>query len=326
MLMIFLQDLPDPNAQSLMPGFHLASATSAVVRAVPASPVLLDGHDLGFPTKVISVMKANWSTHIPLNALSTHALLASASSSKDDAYQNIAIGDGGLRIIPPKLNEKDEPSMSVHEWLHAHPRLVACIRKYLPHYGDEVANMWEKHFAAIFAWIDFFENFALYLQYDIFIRCQYVSNTSFNPAEWQTKMWSQIIDGARIKGFNSAIPLALPSSFTATSSSTTTSSFRSFPKGSAARLPSFPHRASGSSFRGPSRFRCIFCGNSSCINRACETTATKFITLINGLWQTATGEQVCFCWNGRGCTKPSCSRKHACSHCSGSHSAQDCSI
>ena len=147
----FHKDLPDPNARSLMPGFHLAPTTSAVVWVVPACPVLLDGHDLGFPTKVISVMKANWSTHIPLNALSTHALLASASSSKDDAYQNVAIGDGGLRIIPPKLNEKDKPSMSVHEWLHAHPRLVACIRKYLPHYGNEVADMWEKHFAAIFA-------------------------------------------------------------------------------------------------------------------------------------------------------------------------------
>lgn len=231
-----------------MPGFHLASTTSAVVRAVPVSPVLLDSHDLGFPTKMISVMKANWSMHIPLNALSTHALLASASSSKDVAYQNVAIGDGGLRIIPPKLNEKDEPFMSVHEWLHAHPRLIACIHKYLPYYGDEVANMWEKHFAAIFSRIDFFENFALYLQYDIFIRRQYVSNTSFNLAEWQTKVWSQIIDGARIKGFNSAIPLALPSSSTATSSSTTASSFRSFPKGSAAHLPSFPHWASGSSF------------------------------------------------------------------------------
>jgi hypothetical protein len=101
----FPKDLPDPNARSLLPGFHLPMIASSVVRAVPSTPVLLDGHDLGFPTKVISIMKANWSTHIPLNALSTHALLASASSSKDNAYQNIAIGEGGLRIVPPKLNE-----------------------------------------------------------------------------------------------------------------------------------------------------------------------------------------------------------------------------
>ncbi|KAG8220710.1 hypothetical protein J3R82DRAFT_3033 [Butyriboletus roseoflavus] len=178
----------------LAPGCDLLPNAPLVVRSIPSNPVLLDGHDLGFPTTVISVMQANWSTHIPLNVLTTHALLASA----DDAYQNVVIGEGGWRILPPKLNEKDEPLMTYQEWFHVHPRLATCIRKYLPRYGDEVADMWEKHFAVIFSRIDFFENFHLYLQYDILIRRRYVSDTSLNPAIWHSKVWLQIINGATI--------------------------------------------------------------------------------------------------------------------------------
>jgi hypothetical protein len=196
--------------------------------------------------------------------------------------------------------------------------------------------MWETHFSAIFARIDFFDNFALYLQYDIFLRRQYVSNTSVNAAEWQSKVWSQIIDGARIKGSNSSFPLALPSSSSGTSfAASQTTQPRSLPKSSTvnSRFPSSSQRSlaptarPSSGSRGPSRFRCIFCGNTFCINRAiCSLIATQFISLLNGSWQTAAGEQVCFRWNSRGCSDASCARKHLCSRCGSTHSAQECNL
>lgn len=86
---------------------------ASVVRAIPSNPTLLSGHDLGFLSKVITIMKANWSTHIPLNALSTPSLLTITMTSKDDLFQNILVGDGGfLKLSAPKLNEKEELSMT----------------------------------------------------------------------------------------------------------------------------------------------------------------------------------------------------------------------
>ena len=77
-------------------------------------------------------MKGNWASHIPLIALSTTSLLAVASSSKDHSYQNVAIlDDGSLKLVPSKLNEKDEILMTSQDWLHAHPCLVSCIRQFL---------------------------------------------------------------------------------------------------------------------------------------------------------------------------------------------------
>ena len=267
-------------------------------------------------------MKANWSTHIPLNALSTAALLAVASSSKDDSYQNVAISDGGgLKLVAPKLNEKEEILMSAQDWLHAHPRLVTCIRQFLPGSADEVADMWAAHFDLIYNRINFFLKFHLYLAYDIRLRRRYVYDTSFNPATWQTAVWDQIIEDARTK--HVLVPHSSSSSAQGALPATTSRpppkgdpSFRALPP----QRPSFPSAPR-------SRFRCIFCGSLQCFNRSsCGSTSTNFLTLTNGIWQTATGEQICFRFNGRGCAEPSCARKHLCSRCGAAHSAQECGL
>ncbi|KIK74027.1 hypothetical protein PAXRUDRAFT_176885, partial [Paxillus rubicundulus Ve08.2h10] len=73
------KNLPDPNAHMLLPSFQLA--TSSVVHSVPSQPELLDGHTLALPSQVINVMKANWTIHIPLAALSTCSLTSLSQSS-----------------------------------------------------------------------------------------------------------------------------------------------------------------------------------------------------------------------------------------------------
>ena len=86
-------------------------------------------------------MKSNWASHIPLNILSTTLLLVVASSSKDNSYQNVTILDGGsLKLVPPKLNEKDKILMTSQNWLHAHPHLVSCIHQFLPSSANDVVE------------------------------------------------------------------------------------------------------------------------------------------------------------------------------------------
>lgn len=266
-------------------------------------------------------MKANWSTHIPLNTLSTTTLLAVASSSKDDSYQNVSISDsGGLKLVAPKLNEKEEVLMSPQDWLHAHPRLIACIRQFLPGSVNEVADMWASHFNLIYNRVNFFLKFHLYLVYNIRLHRRYVYDTSFNPATWQSAVWDQIVEDARTKHI---VPLQSTSS---SASGAVASSSRPVPKGDSSFRASSAQRPSSAS-APRSRFRCIFCGSLQCINRSsCGATLTNFLSLSNGVWQTASGEQVCFRFNSRGCAEPSCARKHLCSRCGSSHSAQDCSL
>ena len=268
-------------------------------------------------------MKGNWASHIPLNALSTTSLLAVASSSKDDSYQNVAILDGGsLKLVPPKLNEKDEILMTSQDWLHAHPHLVSCICQFLPGPANDVADMWACHFNLIYNRVDFFLKFHLYLAYDIRLHRRYVYDTSFNPASWQSAVWDQIIEDARTKHLS-----PLPSSAPAASGLSVFSSFRSSTKGTG-DLSFRPSPSTCPSLAPASRphFRCIFCGVPSCINCACGTTTTGFMSLSNGTWQTAQGEQICFRFNGRGCSEPSCPRKHLCSRCGSAHSAQECNL
>lgn len=80
-----------------------------------------------------------------------------------------------------------------------------------------------------------------------------------------------------------------------------------------------------------STHKCIFCGSPDCRSHACGLTQTNFIKhdSSSGLWSTAANEQVCFHFNGsRGCPKSesNCGRRHLCSHCGQSHSAQTCSL
>ena len=214
--------------------------------------------------------------------------------------------------------------MSAQDWLHAHPRLVSCIRQFLPGPANEVADMWATHFNSIYTRVDFFAKFHLYLAYDIRLRRCYVYDVSFNPATWQSAVWDQIVEDARTKHISpqSSSSFQLPPT-------TASSSSRAPPKqdSSFRPSPSFQRPANSNGALAPRpRYRCIFCGSPLCINRACGTTATNFISLTNGTWQTAAGEHVCFRWNGRGCTDASCARKHACSRCGGPHSAQQCGL
>lgn len=171
--------------------------TLSVICAVPSNLVLLSDHDLGFPSKVITIMKANWSTHISLNTLSTPTLLAITSSLKDDSYHNLSIGDGsGLNLLAPKLNEKEESLITAQDWLHVHPCLVTCIFQFLPGPADQVANMWASNFNRIYNQVGFFLEFHLYLIYDIRLHRHYGYNTSFNLSIWQSGVWDQVVEDA----------------------------------------------------------------------------------------------------------------------------------
>ena len=271
------------------------------------------------------IMKGNWASHIPLNALSTTSLLAVASSSKDDSYQNVTILDGGsLKLVSPKLNKKDEILMTSQDWLHAHLRFVSCIRQFLPGPANDVADMWACHFNLIYNRVDFFLKFHLYLAYDIRLCRHYVYDTSFNPASWQSVVWDQIVEDARTKHLS-----PLPSSAPAASGSSAFSSFRSSTKGtgnlsfrsSLSTRPSLTHLLhvpvfAASSVESPlaSTMPVAPPPQVSCPSQMAPGRLLKMSRFASASTDRAA------------LSPPAPICKHLCSHCGSAHLAQECNL
>ncbi|KAF9222886.1 hypothetical protein BS17DRAFT_707685, partial [Gyrodon lividus] len=200
---------------------------SSSVCSLPREPAILDGHDLELPHRVVAIMKANWSTHIPLTALTAHSLASTSLAAKDEAGQALAARDGVLSLSSSKISAKDKGSLSPQDWIHAFSRLVSCIRKYLPSPScSAIADAWQSHFDGILRCSDFWDLFHLYLCYDIHLRLHFVNaDNVIDPSVWGT-----IID-AYCTGSQSYLSglggIAPPAPRSAPSSVATNSSFPS---------------------------------------------------------------------------------------------------
>ncbi|KAG1791074.1 uncharacterized protein HD556DRAFT_663696 [Suillus plorans] len=326
-------NLPLPPSRSLLPGINLGGLSSllgghssAAHRSLPSAPMQLRGNTLPESKVVATALRNNWAVHIPLSAFSTKSLLqlGSSSRSQSDSDQSLSVKEGILTVSAPYFDGKSERTLTVEEWSHAWPRLVSMIRRYLP--GDHaaaIADSWESHFSSLFARYDFFVNFPLYLKYDIHVRQSFMHNHTFTPSEWQEEVWRAIVQEHNTPALQpsfSSFPAMARNSATS-SSFQNTSLLASTPKVSAPT----PFRASQAQ---PSSHKCIFCGKTECRSCACGTTCTSFVSLdSSNVWTTSAGEQVCFRFNGRGCSRAEsdCGRRHLCIRCGGSHSSQTCS-
>lgn len=320
-------NLPTPPSQTLLPALKLGDASlgvgisnaSSAPHVLPAAPVQLQGNTLPEAKAVASALCSNWMVHIPLSALTTKSLLCLRASahSQGDADQSLSVKEGVLTVSAPLLDSKAEGDMSVSDWTHAWPRLVSMIRCYLPGAGAaDIAKAWLTHFSNLFDRYHFYDNFALYLKYDICVRQAFIHDHSFNPAHWQEEVWRAILR----ESDSSVQHSSYQSTRSVGSSSFWSSSLTSKSGGYASQHP--PSQ--------PSNHKCIFCGKPGCCDHACGTTHTSFLSLdsTTNFWSSAAGEQVCFKFNGRGCSnsESACGRRHLCSRCGAAHSSQSCSL
>ncbi|KAF9229769.1 hypothetical protein BS17DRAFT_38953 [Gyrodon lividus] len=145
------------------PGFQLVSMASLMVWSLPREPAILDGHDLELPHHVVAIMKANWSTHVPLMALTTRSLASTSLAAKEEAGQALVVRDGILSLSS-KISAKDKGSLSPQDWIHTFPRLVSCIHKHFPFpFCSAIVDVWQSHFKDILCCPDFWDLFHLYL-------------------------------------------------------------------------------------------------------------------------------------------------------------------
>ncbi|KIJ58035.1 hypothetical protein HYDPIDRAFT_34562 [Hydnomerulius pinastri MD-312] len=302
-------DLPDPNARTLLPGIQLVSSTSTV-RSLPSALVQLDGLDLPLPVKVIGIVKANWNVHVPLTAITTKALTSASLASKEDSGQSLSIRDGVLSMASTRISARDEGSLSPQDWIHAFPRLIECIRRYLLSPArNAIADAWLKHYNTILQRPDFWDLFPLLLCYDIRLRVHFVDvNNQIDPSVWQEGVWRQIIDTYRtgsqglLSGMGGIIPPAARGGFAPFALAP--QGLFPMPGGPPPRAPALPLQRAAP--RGPApppgpapaqppapgggEVDCSFFGASSVVPQVAENVpATPFGPILSPL-STATGK------------------------------------
>ncbi|KAG6372084.1 hypothetical protein JVT61DRAFT_8797 [Boletus reticuloceps] len=332
-------DLKDPavHPQVLQKLMELAPGVdfTDLLEQAAHTPTSLDGFDLPCPAKVISALKNNWTVHIPITALTTCTIASASFATCEDAGHTLLFKEGQLTVSSSKFSSKDESSITAQEWFHAFPRLVDAIRRYLPgEHAGQVADAWAVHFNRLVRRADFWEMFHAILCYDIRLRIHFIDpKCGIDPSLWQEEVWRQIVDAYHnntqhlLPGLAVIPPPKATPFLPALSTSSTSSALAAKSLASSSQTRPIPSQPIPSAHPSSSQlFCCLFCGNPSCRRRACGLTRTAFISFSNNVWQTAQGEQVCFCFNGRGCTIPNCPCLHVCSRCGTAHSAQSCGL
>lgn len=300
----------------------------------------IDPNSIVEPPAVVKALQRGWDKHIPLHLLSNNKSRSGLFVEASD-LQSITLESGRLRIQQSSLDSSGESTMSLSDFMEAHPRLCNMIEQYLPGPDSRaIAGLWRMHYAYIIGRSDFAGKFRHYLAYDIRLRQHYVNHSdTFSPAHFQTGIWDDIMDQWRtsqILSFQSSLD-RFSSDFRAQpqSSYVRGNSFRDHNSGPAS-LPAQSNAFSSRKkvIKGPSATSnspqgvCFICRSPEHIGRFCKCVTNGFLSRsssTNGApWKGPNDLSVCFKFNiTSGCGSSNCSFSHVCSCCGhNDHNAQ----
>ncbi|RDB24632.1 hypothetical protein Hypma_008188 [Hypsizygus marmoreus] len=141
--------------------------------------------------RIAHILQAGWPGYIPLTVLSNAACrLAGFAPVRPNPALHVS-AHGSLQLCSPHLDCSKEMDITCVEWLQAGRNLVRAIRKNLvlpeflsdsedsmssdsPPLADDVSCAFDAHFMGISTRADFESNFSVYVEYDIFIRRQWL--------------------------------------------------------------------------------------------------------------------------------------------------------
>lgn len=340
----------------------LLQPTRGPVHAVPSAQQTsqLDPNEVIVPARIIRILRAGWTDHIPLDAITNRACRLATFQLTRNTEHGLTMGSDG-RIISKAspIDHSKEDKIDVSDWYQASRNLISAIANHLWASGDSaagganarrIAEIFSRHFLTLQGRTDFEESFAVYREYDINIRRRYLHQSAlFSPAVFQQKLYESIARSHDLQERSSLRDLlsrASASAFTPSARPGTTSlTHKSFKfqgafqprsdNGWVARGSAQNPSEKGRSFLAGAladRFgniRCMFCASSAHKYSSCPGPGRFLRKDSAGVWRDTAGKTVCINFNGpitcpRG---PACPHLHTCSLCgSGSHSAQSCSL
>ncbi|KAF5373349.1 hypothetical protein D9615_007467 [Tricholomella constricta] len=145
----------------------------------------LNANEIVTPDRVVRILRGGWQEYIPLDALTNEACRSAsfAPQRQDDA--SIALNAGGrLQLRSSALDCSRELKIPILGWMQATRNFVDAI-KYHYHCPTDhrpggvgarrIASAFKGHYRIILRRPDFESNFLTYVEYDIFIRRQFLS-------------------------------------------------------------------------------------------------------------------------------------------------------
>lgn len=345
-------DLGAPNYPSAHRA-HQRTRSPSPTRAdnfVRPSDVDENGHLLAtvttFPRHALRIMQ-EWTEHLPLHILTIKSIQQYNKMPTSDIQYAQATSDGSLTLITKGPDCKDELKMTEGEWRLTIPTYLRLIRYHCkcPNCMDIVQGL-QKHFDWIAAQPNYYQDFLLYLRYDIKIR-GFIATTKYVPTGYEPNIFQATRDEYVTDLARNRIVSNPGNEQTSASSGSRGRSRSASPRRNSYNMHSSTnfqpsgrrdYRERNRDYRDRDRgFRpysssgsktfCIACGQNGHASYECRSSKAPFLVKDrSGRWLGPDGAQLCYKWNNDATSCQGCNRDHRCTLCGNKgHSARKCS-
>lgn len=291
-----------------------------------------------FPRVALKIMR-EWNVHLPLHLLTPDNIQESNRRPSADIQYAQTSANGSLTLVTKAPDNNAEFLLDEPQWRRAIPIYLRLITHHCTRPNRlQIVHGLQQHFDQIMAQPDFYDDFLLYLRYDIQIR-GLVATQNYVPTGWEPNIFN-----AALRKYNTDISKGLignPSGSRGRSRSRSPRfTSRSHRYRSRSPSPRRNHRSQASSSRYEERGRyfqpsskqdtrsfCIACGKSGHIAYSCTVSKAPYLVQDKmGRWLGPDSAQLCYKWNTSSTSCSGCNREHRCTLCGDKgHNARKCS-
>lgn len=322
----------------------IASPAHANDNFILPSDVDEDGHLLAtittFPRHALKVME-DWKEHLPLHILTPDNIAEYSRRPTADVHYAQTTSNGSFTLVTKAPDAEDEFKMKIVEWLRAYPTYLRLIQYHCKRSSKmRIVRGLQQHYDWIVSQPDFYDDFLLYLRYDIQIR-GFVATQRYIPTGYEPNIFN-----STLRKYNSDISKGLikpeSGSRRRSRSPSPRRAYRSQRPRSRSPSPRRNYRSYASSSRNDTRSRtfrpntayeptartfCITCGQLGHSGLTCKVSKAPYLVQDKvGRWLGPDGTQLCYKWNGNSANCTGCAREHRCTLCGQSgHNARKCS-
>jgi hypothetical protein len=175
------------------------------VHAVPSADQngQLDPNEIVVPARIIHILCAGWTDHIPLDTITNCACRLEASSTTCNTDNGLTMGSDGCIVTKASpIDHSKEDRIEISDWYQASHNLVFAIANFLWAFDDpapgrpnvrKISTIFNHHFFLLQGRTDFKTLFPVYQEYDITVRRKYLHSSScFNLSVFQHNLYDSI--------------------------------------------------------------------------------------------------------------------------------------
>lgn len=160
-----------------------------------------EGHLLAtvttFPRHALKIMQ-DWNEHLPLHILTPDNISEYNRRPTADIHYAQTTANGAFTLVTKAPDAEAEFLMTVVEWLRSYPTFLRLVQYHSTRSNKmKIVHGLQQHFDWIVAQPDFYDEFLLYLRYDIQIR-NFVATQKYIPIGFEPNIFN-----ATLRKYNS---------------------------------------------------------------------------------------------------------------------------